>query len=53
MTLTKQQQKDKATKAFTKKVELAEEVRYAILDPAWEAYQAKIKKIDNQVEEEV
>ena len=61
MTLTKQQQRDKEWRVITTKIDRALKVRDAIvksawesyeeiINPLWESYQAKIKEIDEQVE---
>ena len=49
--LTKQQQKDKAEKAYHAIFKLASEAYQAIKDPAYKAYQAKLKEIDAQPNE--
>ena len=62
MTLTKQEQKDEAEKAYNVIVIAAYKIydviegpawraRFAIVNPAWEDLQAKLKKIDEQKEE--
>ena len=45
---TKQQQKDKAEKAYHAIFKLASEAYQAIKDPAYKAYQAKLKEINAQ-----
>jgi len=42
---------EQADKERDSKVTLADRERDAIIDPAWEAYQAKCKEIDDQKEE--
>ena len=49
--LTKQEQKAEAYVAFEARVDPALEAYYAIRESAWEAYDARLKEIDEQVEE--